>query len=348
MAFYLTNMSRRRIIASQPNDITREGSIVSFGTNIARPMQVTCTLSPVQSGSGDPYPPGGGKNKLPTILSNIKALNTSGTWNDNAYTYRGITVTVETDASGNVTGFKAQGTSGSQNMLMDIGTATYPAGEYVLNGSPVKYGCMLYDGTSSVKDEGSGATFTLTEATEKTIKIRVAAGTNLTTPVYFYPMIRLASVTDGTFATYSNIRPITGWTGCDVTGAGVNLFDKTANDTDKGFVTGYYLLQTGALNQGSDWRISEYFKVKPNTAYTLSGLTGSSPSVCFYDGNKAFVSGTKYNGSAEVTVTTGATVAYCRLSFKTDNINSVQIEQGSSASPYTAYAGTTIHITWSE
>ena len=200
MAFYLTNMSRRRIIASQPNDITREGSIVSFGTNIARPMQVTCALTPVQSGSGDPSP--------------------------------------------------------------------------------------------------------------------------------------------------SNIRPITGWTGCDVTGAGVNLFDKTGTDTDKGYVSGYYLFYTGALNQGADWRVSEYIKVKPNTAYTLSGLTGNSPAVCFYDANKAYVSGTQYNGNASVTVTTGATVAYCRLSFKTDNINAVQLEQGSSASSYSAYSGTTIPITW--
>ena len=55
MAYNLIEL-RRRIIASQPNGISKTGNIVTFGTNIVRPMHLTALITPVQAGSGDPSP----------------------------------------------------------------------------------------------------------------------------------------------------------------------------------------------------------------------------------------------------------------------------------------------------
>lgn len=47
---------RRRVMMAQPHEEKAEGAVASFVTNLIKPLQVTCTLSPVQSGSGDPSP----------------------------------------------------------------------------------------------------------------------------------------------------------------------------------------------------------------------------------------------------------------------------------------------------
>ena len=69
-----------------------------------------------------------GKNLLPLTVSRIKALNTSGTWNGNVYTYYGVTATINTDSNGNVTGIKCQGTSSNDACyvyLTDDSTLTF-------------------------------------------------------------------------------------------------------------------------------------------------------------------------------------------------------------------------------
>ena len=198
MAYNLMDL-RRRIIASQPNDITREGSIVSFGTNIVRPLQVTCALSPVQSGSGDPSP--------------------------------------------------------------------------------------------------------------------------------------------------SNIRPITGWTGCDVTGAGVNLFDKTD-------VTEGKCINGDSLVNKTWGNVSDYINVKAGVTYYLSNVVGASSlnAGSFFDINKNYVNiiTTPTGSDASFSVTIPDGVAYVRLNVRNTHLDDAMLEVGSSASSYSVYTGTTIPIVWTE
>ena len=149
-----------------------------------------------------------------------------------------------------------------------------------------------------------------------------------------------------------NVRPISGWTGCNVYQTGKNLFDKTADDTTNGYVANKYLFSDGAgttPGTPSDWAISEYISVCPNTVYTISGLLTSgsyNPSICQYDNSKSFVAGKKYENSADVTITTTATTAFIRISIPTANINVLQLELGSTATAYEPYSGTTIPITF--
>lgn len=53
----------------------------------------------------------GAKNLLPLTLDNLKSINTSGTWNGNAYTLYGVTFTVNTDSLGSVTDITVNGTA---------------------------------------------------------------------------------------------------------------------------------------------------------------------------------------------------------------------------------------------
>ena len=85
-------------------------------------------------------------NKLPMILSDIKNANTAGTWNNNNYTYNGITYTILLDEDNNVTGIKANGTA-SGNSTFKVGNKTwsnissedYQLGGCAKNGSTTTY-----------------------------------------------------------------------------------------------------------------------------------------------------------------------------------------------------------------
>lgn len=130
------------------------------------------------------------------------------------------------------------------------------------------------------------------------------------------------------------------WSG----GNGKNKFDKDAQDTSKGFAQGRYLLNNGNEQNPStpsEWNISEYISVKPNTQYILSGLPTSGanvPSLCQYDADKNFLTGLNYLNSANRGITTQETTAYVRLSIPTANANVMQLEEGSTATTYSPYS----------
>ena len=132
---------------------------------------------------------------------------------------------------------------------------------------------------------------------------------------------------------------ITGVSGVSVTQLGKNWLNVNGTDTTNGYILYYYLLNTGETYYNSAWSTSEYIEVKENTQYTLSGITGSNPSVCFYDASKAFLSGIKYGGANPKTVTSPSGAVYARVSFENASKDTWQMELGSSMTtfqPYTA------------
>ena len=116
-------------------------------------------------------------------------------------TVNGVTFTLNEDKS-----VTAKGTA-TATTTIGCGYATLPVGTYIINGAPsdssVSTKClMMYDGAKNVFDQGNGTTFTLTE--ETTVNIQVVVASGVTVDHTFYPMIRLASVTDGTYEPYTN------------------------------------------------------------------------------------------------------------------------------------------------
>ena len=322
MAYDLMDL-RRRIIASQPNDITREGSIVSFGTNIARPMQVTCTLSPVQSGSGDPYPPGGGKNKLDDSGLLRGYYDTTGRFTSN----------------NNYISYKVSLPAGTYTFSTDLANCFIP-----------RY--LIDDVQTPASVTTQKITFTLNADGEFKITIRNTSTTSIASVT---PHSQIESgFTDTAYSTYSNIRPIYGWTGCDVTGAGVNLWDKTS-----GNVLNMSIVNANVLSNSGNAK-TVYIPCKSNTTYTVSKNAGLRFTVAYIKtepANNVPVYGriVDNSGVTSLTITTGDNAKYLvayifNSTYDTgtaqDMIDSVQIEKGSTASTYSAYTGTTIPIVW--
>lgn len=174
-------------------------------------LQPVTVLEPKQEGSGDPYPAGGGKNLLPCDAT--------------TRTVSGVTFTVNSDGS-----ITIKGTASAQIIYTIYGaTLNFPAGNYIAtqipNGVNEKYYATFYtkaDNSSRVDIYGSDKSFTIEEGgcvQNFRIVVREGAVIDLT----FYPMIRLASDSNATYAPYSNIRPISGWDAVSMTAAGLNL-----------------------------------------------------------------------------------------------------------------------------
>ena len=193
---------------------TFTGTIARFLSPSSKPVKsIVCNIEPVQdlNGYDNPWPAGGGKNKLP---------NTA-----NTETKNNVKFTVQSDTS-----IKVENTANA-NTAFVVGSTELAAGTYILSGITGGVDNDFYvqvvneAQTSQIAFSYNGdKQFTLAEATTVVYRIFVRNGVNTNGKV-IYPMIRLSSISDATFAPYSNICPITGHTGVNVYGTGKNLLD---------------------------------------------------------------------------------------------------------------------------
>jgi hypothetical protein len=227
--------------------------IVSFEGEDFPLKSLTADITALQDlhGYDAPWVGGGGKNKLPMTVEGIKAVNSVATWTGNSCTINGVTFTIQTDNDGNVTGIKANGTATSNATLYlidNIESSEYPfagmilsggvsSGEYVrieMRDSPWTSFAISGDHESIVK-----SSVTQQGTSDISTYVRVLSGYTSNNTI-FKPMIRLATISDSTFAPYSNICPISGWSAVDVTRCGKNLFDYTHFQfVDMGYINGY-------------------------------------------------------------------------------------------------------------
>lgn len=189
--------------------------IATFNGVVAPLQSLIFGIEPSQDlhGYDYPWPAGGGKNLCPPLAS--------------ATTVNGVTYTPQSDGSikctNTATGFS----------FCALPSFTLPAGTYTLTGAsgwgtganPLKRLIVLKGGGAIATDYGNGSNFTLTE--ESVVNVRIDFGSGATTGVTAYPMVRLASDTDATYAPYSNICPISGWTQCDGKQSGADTSDYT-------------------------------------------------------------------------------------------------------------------------
>jgi len=191
------------------------------------------TLVPVQSGSGDPSPDNvrpisghtqvkvgdDGKNRLPLVLADIKALNTSGTWNGNVYTINGGTITIDTDVDGNAIDIKANGTFTARTILnITMPTNNYhpTSGSYIINKSYQNASTAIiidaYNNNTWVQTLARSSSvddvqFTLDYSgyDRLSIYLEILNGTSANN-IILKPMIRLASDTDPTYVPYKGYQ----------------------------------------------------------------------------------------------------------------------------------------------
>jgi len=144
------------------------------------------------------------KNLFPVTLEGMKKLNTAGAWSGNAYTYRGITYTVNSDMSVSVSG---SNTSGSDSELI-LCKYTIPSGRYKVNGIPSGASelgyhlLMAYDGGGTVYVTTNDYVLPTTGQTDKPAKIVVTYGTTISGSVLFKSMLRKESIKNDTYEPY--------------------------------------------------------------------------------------------------------------------------------------------------
>lgn len=133
---------------------------------------------------GTLYPPRAGKNKL-------ELTGSSSTTSGISFTMTNARVGVDGTATADISKI--------------ISRIDYPAGTYILSGCPAGGSadtfCLVFDtGDDIFYDTGSGVTFSLSETTTASVKIKIAKDTSINSS--WYPMIRDSSITDGTFMPY--------------------------------------------------------------------------------------------------------------------------------------------------
>ena len=329
-------------------------SIATFNAkNANNLMRVEIGIEPVQDlhGYDHPWPAGGGKNLLPMTVSGIKLLNTTGTWSGNTYSINNITVTILVDSDNNVIGIKLNGTANAITFFAVTNDIDLQA-DTVLNGCPSDgnfdsgYALYLYQGGDTrYKDEGSGISIDTAYA-GCGCNIIVRSGVNVNNKI-FYPMIRSSS-DSSSFAPYSNICPITGWTEAKVTRTGKNLLKRFPYDSrTEADITGVVnsdgsITITGTAS-GIWWGLGDTgnLELKPGT-YTLSQSGSKTGIYLVIVRNGSYFSEINGNGSITFTVSDGDAFS-CYITVRNGTVTNTtvycQLEKGSVATEYEPYAG---------
>lgn len=352
--------SNINIECALPSDV--EGSKVATGNPLTitdaagiKAEKIEIGFAPKQDlhGYGSVWVGGAGKNKLPLTVDGIKAVNSELTWNGNAATKNNVTFTILTDNDGNVTGINANGTA-NQSLVFNLFAVTAFNGSYTLNGCPSGGGgsstfnlrLFLSDNSTYISDYGNSASASISNLSLKG-GITIYSGYNAQNLV-FYPMLRLSSETDATFAPYSNISPITGYTSLSADGCGKNLSYLAG--------IGVYNTTTGVLEEHVSDTYAYTPKIKSkSTYYTVSCSLGFTQVLLYkWDENGNYLSWTilynsteKYNFTFEVT---GCDVFAIVIRKSGSNVSDVSvftnfmIEEGQQATTYEPFKGDSVLV----
>jgi hypothetical protein len=135
----------------------------------------------------------------------------------------------------------------------------------------------------------------------------------------------------------TNARAISGFTECEVTANGKNLFDKSS--LQQGFLDP----DTGQELPSSEVKRSGWMKVNSSSIYFWNG---QSIRFFFYKRDKTYIS--KSDIISNSTITTPSACEYIRIQGANEvwNVNNLQLEQGSSATSYEPYKANTATISF--
>ncbi len=196
---------------------------------------------------------------------------------------------------------------------------------------------------------------------DKFLARKLSGGGTETKTIDFTPVIFVSDAIAGNVIDYQckitakqtgtpspqNICPIDGWTGAEITRAGINLF--IAENPTSGYISG----SDGTKKSSSSWYCSlTYSPVKGGTTYTLSKVgTGSSSVAGFawYDENENFIGGETYGSWITKTITVPENARYFRASWGVNADNPIMLIPSGVTVPteYTAYETPTVYLdTW--
>lgn len=217
--------------------------------------------------------------------------------------------------------------------------------DYILNGCPssgsvstYRLDCF-YSGDSSSNDGGTGVTFTGREGESLTVRILVFAGVTVSN-VKFYPMIRDASITDGTYEPFTNgaspnpdyPQEIKSVEVSEIKTCGKNLFNKDNPILNATISNGVVLENEQYRIYAIPVKIGESYKLtKPSMSYCFGGFYNEIPSV-----------GVTLTDRVNLATITDATITatdsyFCLIFSKDEDLRNVMFNLGTVALPYEPY-----------
>lgn len=264
-------------------------------------------VNPIQAGSGDPYPAGGGKN----------LFNPNSTANEWVETNR--TLSTRADAKsvriacseGDTFTLSQKNESSSSNVML---ISYLDSSDNVLTRNVKANGDKVLTATAPADATVCLASFILWSATDEQQLEKASSAS--------------------TYAPYSNIRPITGRTSAVVSVSGVNVWDEE-------WEVGNYDSTTGQKNPVSNQiRSKNYIPVLPNTTYYFN--TGTNSRILYYKLDKTYISSELKNSA---TFTTPADCYFVNFhlgtAYGTTYHDDISINYPSTDTAYHAYTGTT-------
>lgn len=154
----------------------------------------------------------GAHNLMPLTIERLKANNAGGTWTGNNYAIHGITFAIATDNGGNVTSITLSGATTTDVALLYLGEITPQHGSYIISSFPEgesHTGCSalyrIYSSASSYNDVYVPTQSTIEYTGVKIVAYicRISPGITISTPVVYYPMLRVSKDSLKDFTPYA-------------------------------------------------------------------------------------------------------------------------------------------------
>ena len=326
--------SKRIALAAFPTDKIENAPIASFpdGADNVPMKSATFAITPVQDlhGYDSPWPAGGGVNKFnESVFSNYGgALQISGVWHfDTLVNILNKVLWTAPESIGQltVTMWRKQSVSGSQGLRLVINYT---------DGTSVKVGNQNATGGTDVYSVTTDASKTVRDITGDYGANQYSTDVNV--------VVSIGSTAPSAYSPYSNICPITGFTGAEITAKGANIWDE---ETESGYidpVTG------AAVVDNTRIRMKNYMPVQPNTTYYKKS-TNAMWNV-YFDKDKNYIS---YGNSAQnTTFTTPSNCYFIRNGFETTYGTTYKHDTSfnypSTGTAYHASVGTTHEIAWQD
>ena len=147
-----------------------------------------------------------------------------------------------------------------------------------------------------------------------------------------------------------NVRPISGWDGCEISKARKNLL-KPVSDSE--FWQNGYIKNNGVVTADNSYRVTDFISIRPGIDYTffvwqIDEITSFDgwKGIAFYDGNKTFIPGSFWQGTISQLrhVVSPDNAMYVRVYTVPETCPQLGIE--TTVTAYEPYQGETIPINW--
>ena len=315
--------------------------------------ELEVAVTPVQDlhGQANPYPAGGGKNLL------NPHLYTGGSYNPTVGTTWELTdsnVQLTANADHSVYTITTTSTWQTYVMLVPISAGS----NYKLTGSISSTNTLRssfgyldseYKVIQTFNNTSASQTWDYSPSpTESDVAfyfiLITNAGTASVTITLTEPQFE-AGTSKTSYAPWENICPITGWTGCNVTRTGVNVWDEQ-------WENGYYKTTDGTPASNNNYtrsKSTDYINIVPGATYYFVCGSNMDISMMWYDSEKNYISYTSKHGMA---VTAPSNARYGRFyvgnsSYGGTYKNDISINYlATDTSYHSGTHNTTIPISW--